>query len=228
MSATFALLSQTGRLLDLGLGSRTSGAATAKVAADSPDMISDDYHANQLGRLVTAIVGRRLPTMAWHTDSYPGLFAGLADPAHADSILRRMRDDWQVWEAMQLQTSAFWGRVRNRSPFATKRVQQVTSFLGGLGSSRYLCNTPGVGRLWPRGRTNSGCGVAGASRLQQGGQSGACYLPTLRLGCHHGVRQLRSGLLGLALPPSATNRASATRERIASTGPCALAPHSTG
>lgn len=72
LNATVGLLQQTGALNDLGLGIAPPGIAVGALGDSHPAVLSDDEHSAQIGRLVVAILFRRLPSMAFHMLSYPG------------------------------------------------------------------------------------------------------------------------------------------------------------
>lgn len=140
LNATMGLLQQTGALNDLGVGKLPLGTAMGEFSDSHPTVLNDDDHAAQVGKLVVAIIARRLPSMAYHMLGYPGAFAGLSDPVVGPLILERLKSDWESFEAMGEQSSAFWKRLRARPPFSTKRVQQAARLVCAMASGR--------GQLW--------------------------------------------------------------------------------
>lgn len=61
MTQTMELLQKEGALHDLGLGVHGS---TRRLGINDPEVLNDDILADQIGKLVVSIVGRRLPSLA--------------------------------------------------------------------------------------------------------------------------------------------------------------------
>lgn len=109
----------------LGLSCHSSRFALGELTPQHPAVASDDEVFSKIAGLALALLETRAPSLAWHTDGYPGVFAGLLDPAKRVELLERMKFDKLVWDKWQEHTSPFWRKKAVRSSMRLVVTQQI-------------------------------------------------------------------------------------------------------
>lgn len=94
-----------------------------------PFVASQDEVAQRLGNLLESLLNHFVRGFAWHSEGWPGGFAGLSGIERGGGLLEKLKADWQVWKEVQQQTSRFWTTAKARSLFGTTAVLKVTFVL---------------------------------------------------------------------------------------------------
>ena len=120
------LFNDMSSLEELGFGVLPGGCALPSLDASHPLLLLESVRVAHMAKLILAVVGRRLWSNTFYDRNYPGMFAGLLDSSEGESVLKEMQADMQAWEECQVQgVGPFWKKIKERSPFKTRRVQQV-------------------------------------------------------------------------------------------------------
>lgn len=93
---------------------------------DHPAALAECDCAAKVFRFGVALMGRRLRTVLWHLEGFPGSFVQVLDPDMAGEKLRAVKDLYSIWQDdVKKQKGAFWNKFRDRSVFQTASVAQV-------------------------------------------------------------------------------------------------------
>lgn len=94
--------------------------------ATHPTAVLESLVMEKFADFTLQLLKNRLRSLAWSERGYPGRFAALLhSPLAADTLLAQMRLDWDLWHHIGSFKTAFWDRLRERSPFAQVAVQKV-------------------------------------------------------------------------------------------------------
>ena len=113
-------------LSDAGLGDVPPGVSRAEMTSDHPVVLEDDACAERLGQITLALLGKRLPSVMWHTSSVPGVFPRLLVQSQRESAIAWLRRRWEAWLALQDRRGEKWRLFRSRSLFNQAYVLKVT------------------------------------------------------------------------------------------------------
>ena len=130
-AGTLQLLQSSGFLEDLGMPTTAFPAGVSSVHAEHPLVVEERELVGKLADYALCLCMRRLRSLSWHTDTYPGMFALLLsqDQAGVDHALKTMREDWDCWQVLRQQKGPFWKKLQQRSPFCTVHTEQIFRML---------------------------------------------------------------------------------------------------
>ena len=128
---TLELLQSDAFLEDLGMPVTALPAGLERVDAQHPLVVEERELVGKLADYALCLCGRRLRSLSWHTEMYPGMFALLLSDSDAclQHALSTMRQDWECWEVLRREKGAFWKKLQERSPFRCVQTQQIFQLL---------------------------------------------------------------------------------------------------
>ena len=117
MICAFRILSSGGILNELGHVSDIPN-----FFIDTPQVVEADSKAEAHGRLVLALLARRLSTGLWHCKGIPGLFAGIRDREEGYIITIRPRFCYGAYRKAQEHAGSNSSPLREYFPECTSRM----------------------------------------------------------------------------------------------------------
>lgn len=117
MRATGAQLSDVGLLNTAGLVVRglIPGVKTGDAGVLHPAVVEQDRLASIVGTLTLNLLGQMLNTCLWYERSYPQAFFGLLVPGQAETVLARMRRDFELVGELEGLSFLFWKKAMTRA-----------------------------------------------------------------------------------------------------------------
>ena len=118
-------------LEELGMPTAALPAGVGSLDAGHPLVVEEREVVGKLADYAWSLCKRRLRSLGWHSETYPGMFALLLskDEGLSKYALATMKDDWDCWERLRVEKGPFWKKLQERSPFRCIHTQQIFKLL---------------------------------------------------------------------------------------------------